>query len=125
MVFNTPQFVFTLGAFLLCRYLLRNKIKKPALMTAKCFIRHMLMPGTAGIRTKAILSRGLNQFDWLAAARLLNAGVFEVLQVRVFKLYQELQKQNIIRGCVYYLIIVLLVIFSINGPSYDAAVSFI
>ena len=124
MVFNTPQFVFTLGAFLLCRYLLRNKIKKPALMTAKCFIRRMLMPGTACIRTKAILS-GLNQFDWLAAARLLNAGVFEVLQVRVFKLYQELQKQNIIRGCVYYLIIVLLVIFSINGPSYDAAVSFI
>lgn len=125
MVFNTPQFVFTLGAFPLCRYLLPNKIKKPALLTAKCFIRRMLMPGTAGIRTKAILSRGLNQFDWLAAARLLNAGVIEVLQVRVFKLYQELQKQNIIRGCVYYPIIVLLLIFGTNGPSYDAAVSFI
>lgn len=97
--------------------------RSDSLLTAKCFIRRMLKPGTAGISDGAFLNMGLNRFDWLVlAAGLLIAGVVEVLQVRGISIYRGLQKRNIvIRWCVYYLIIVILVIFGIYGPSYDAA----
>lgn len=97
--------------------------RSDSMLTAKRFIRRMLRPSVRGLTDGTLLNLGLNLPNWIVLILSLAAAfTVEVLQYKNISIYQKLQGTNIVlRWFMYYLIIIVLVIFGMYGPQFDAA----